>query len=192
MKTAQKPLALLLVLLTLCLLMVPAAAVESVDHVEARVVTPVIGAPISSLTVKSSEPEKYTATAKVYYWKSGSAYYPAADETFEKGISYYCRVGFSANEGYQLDYSNLTCEIIGQKSSSKVGFSMWEIVIRAKTQAEVDAEEEAYAAGEGYAPDAAPDADLCPYCGKVHNGFIQKIIGFFHSILFRLFGAKKK
>ena len=32
---------------------------------------------------------------------------------------------------------------------------------------------------------------VCKYCGEVHEGFFQKIIGFFHSIL-ALFGLKKK
>ena len=29
-------------------------------------------------------------------------------------------------------------------------------------------------------------ADLCPYCGKVHKGFFQKIVGFFHKLIYRL------
>ena len=33
--------------------------------------------------------------------------------------------------------------------------------------------------------------DHCKYCGEVHEGFFDKIIGFFHSIL-ALFGLKKK
>ena len=32
--------------------------------------------------------------------------------------------------------------------------------------------------------------NVCPWCGGQHNGFFQKIIGFFHNILARIFGAK--
>ena len=34
-----------------------------------------------------------------------------------------------------------------------------------------------------------PD-NICHWCGKVHEGFFQKIIGFFHNILAKIFGAK--
>ena len=34
------------------------------------------------------------------------------------------------------------------------------------------------------------DPNACRWCGKVHNGFFQKIIGFFHNILAAIFGAK--
>ena len=33
-------------------------------------------------------------------------------------------------------------------------------------------------------------ADYCHWCGQVHEGFFQKIIGFFHNILARIFGNK--
>ena len=32
--------------------------------------------------------------------------------------------------------------------------------------------------------------DVCKWCGKQHNGFFQKIIGFFHNILAAIFGKK--
>ena len=35
-------------------------------------------------------------------------------------------------------------------------------------------------------------ADLCPQCGKVHKGFFQKIIGFFHKIIYNLTHLFKK
>ena len=35
-----------------------------------------------------------------------------------------------------------------------------------------------------------PDPNMCHWCGKVHEGFFQKIIGFFHNILARIFGNK--
>ena len=38
---------------------------------------------------------------------------------------------------------------------------------------------------------AEPQGKVCKYCGEVHQGFFQKIIGFFHSIL-ALFGLRKK
>lgn len=34
------------------------------------------------------------------------------------------------------------------------------------------------------------DPNTCPWCGKVHEGFFQKIIAFFHRIFAKLFGAK--
>ncbi|MBQ7598308.1 MAG: hypothetical protein IJU56_06975 [Clostridia bacterium] len=34
------------------------------------------------------------------------------------------------------------------------------------------------------------DADLCKWCGKVHEGFFQKIIAFFHNILAMILGAR--
>ena len=37
-------------------------------------------------------------------------------------------------------------------------------------------------------PDAT--ANACKWCGKVHEGFFQKIIAFFHNILARIFGAR--
>ena len=39
--------------------------------------------------------------------------------------------------------------------------------------------------------DVQTNANVCKYCGKVHNGFFQKIVGFFHRIL-AFFGLKKK
>ena len=35
-----------------------------------------------------------------------------------------------------------------------------------------------------------PDPNRCLWCGKVHEGFFQKIIGFFHAVFAKLFGAK--
>ena len=35
-----------------------------------------------------------------------------------------------------------------------------------------------------------PADNHCPWCGGVHEGFFQKIIGFFHNILARIFGKK--
>ena len=35
-----------------------------------------------------------------------------------------------------------------------------------------------------------PDPNMCHWCGQVHEGFFQKIIGFFHNILARIFGNK--
>jgi len=35
-----------------------------------------------------------------------------------------------------------------------------------------------------------PDPNMCHWCGQVHEGFFQKIIGFFHNIFAKLFGAK--
>lgn len=34
------------------------------------------------------------------------------------------------------------------------------------------------------------DSNGCPWCGKTHEGFFQGIVGFFHRIFARLFGAK--
>lgn len=39
-------------------------------------------------------------------------------------------------------------------------------------------------------PEPQPDPNMCHWCGKVHEGFFQKIIGLFHNIFARLFGAK--
>lgn len=36
----------------------------------------------------------------------------------------------------------------------------------------------------------APSKDVCKWCGKTHEGFFQKIIGFFHNILAAILGAK--
>ena len=38
--------------------------------------------------------------------------------------------------------------------------------------------------------DPEPSGKVCKYCGEVHEGFFDKIIGFFHSIL-ALFGLRK-
>ena len=38
-------------------------------------------------------------------------------------------------------------------------------------------------------PDPQPE-NLCKWCGKVHEGFFQGIIGFFHRIFAAIFGAK--
>lgn len=38
--------------------------------------------------------------------------------------------------------------------------------------------------------DSEPSGKVCKYCGEVHEGFFQKIVGFFHSIL-ALFGFHK-
>ena len=196
MKKMKKLLACVLVLLTLGMLMLPAAAeTETITEVKGRVVTPVIGTKISTLSAISAEPEKYTATPSVYFWKNGSAYHPTEDEVFLAGVRYYCRVTFTAKDGYRLDYSKLKCEIIGNESVSKVGSSTWEVLILAFTQEAADTYEATFASEQPDAPSEGTDADranLCPYCGKEHTGLIQKIIGFFHQILFRLFGAKNK
>ena len=39
-------------------------------------------------------------------------------------------------------------------------------------------------------PQPQPNANQCHWCGKVHNGFFQKIVAFFHNILAKLFGNK--
>jgi len=39
-------------------------------------------------------------------------------------------------------------------------------------------------------PEPQPDPNMCHWCGKVHEGFFQKIIGFFHNIFAKLFGEK--
>ena len=36
----------------------------------------------------------------------------------------------------------------------------------------------------------APAGSVCPWCGGVHEGFFQGIVGWFHGILANLFGAK--
>ena len=41
---------------------------------------------------------------------------------------------------------------------------------------------------DGQNPQRNPNT--CKWCGSVHNGFFQKIIGFFHSILASILGAK--
>ena len=38
--------------------------------------------------------------------------------------------------------------------------------------------------------DTSTVSNACKWCGKVHEGFFQKIIGWFHNILAKLFGAK--
>ena len=38
--------------------------------------------------------------------------------------------------------------------------------------------------------ESQPNPNMCHWCGKVHEGFFQKIIGFFHNILARIFGNK--
>ena len=35
-----------------------------------------------------------------------------------------------------------------------------------------------------------PQANLCPWCGQEHVGFFQGIIGFFHGIFAKIFGAR--
>ena len=35
-----------------------------------------------------------------------------------------------------------------------------------------------------------PDPNMCHWCGQVHEGFFQKIIGFFHRIFAAIFGAR--
>ena len=55
---------------------------------------------------------------------------------------------------------------------------------------------EEYTAGvKQYKAPTQPDnpgqsANLCKWCGKTHEGFFQKIIGFFHNIMAKIFGAK--
>ena len=39
-------------------------------------------------------------------------------------------------------------------------------------------------------PQPQPDPNMCHWCGQVHEGFFQSIVGWFHSIFARLFGAK--
>ena len=39
-------------------------------------------------------------------------------------------------------------------------------------------------------PEPEKDPNTCPWCGKVHKGFFQNIIAFFHRIFAKLFGAK--
>ena len=38
--------------------------------------------------------------------------------------------------------------------------------------------------------EAERDPDACAWCGQVHEGFFQQIVGWFHSIFANLFGAK--
>ena len=39
-------------------------------------------------------------------------------------------------------------------------------------------------------PEPQPQQSGCPWCGQVHEGFFQGIIGFFHRILAAILGAK--
>ncbi|MBQ5970563.1 MAG: InlB B-repeat-containing protein [Clostridia bacterium] len=39
-------------------------------------------------------------------------------------------------------------------------------------------------------PDPGTPESVCPWCGGQHNGFFQGIIGFFHGIFAKLFGAR--
>ena len=43
---------------------------------------------------------------------------------------------------------------------------------------------------ESSAVQSQPDPNMCHWCGKVHSGFFQSIVGFFHRILAAIFGAK--
>ena len=42
----------------------------------------------------------------------------------------------------------------------------------------------------GQPDEPQPDPNMCHWCGKVHEGFFQKIIGFFHNIMAKIFGNK--
>ena len=45
-------------------------------------------------------------------------------------------------------------------------------------------------ASSAQTPEPTQPQNVCKWCGKVHEGFFQKIVGFFHRILAAIFGAK--
>lgn len=172
----------LLALLVLCILCVPAFAVESVTHVVATVARAVIGAKISTMTAKSAEPEKYTASIyDIYFWKGGSYYHPTADETFLAGVTYTVSVQFAMQTGYALDTGKATCKVNGEEMKSKRGTHTWYYYVVPTDKLDVSD------MPQDETPPAA-DADKCPWCDKEHgSGFFQRIIAWFHGILAKLF-----
>lgn len=52
------------------------------------------------------------------------------------------------------------------------------------------AKDEAPSGSTGQTDPEPQPANRCPWCGGEHNGFFGKIVGWFHSILAKIFGAK--
>ena len=183
MKLTKKCFAFFLATLLLMTLLIPATATDQrVTKLSARVSKPLIGQTAGSLTVTSTEPEKYAAQiTDIYYWKIVSAgkkeaCYLNADDVFRSGIYYMCRVKFSPADGWEIDYANATCEIVGYSGVTQIGTSVWEFGF--------NAQEEQIGAPE--------PVTGCVYCGGKHTGILGFFVQIIHNVLYRLFGAKKK
>ena len=104
---------------------------------------------------------------------------PLVTGKFEEGKHYYAYLNF--NEYLEDGTSILGANFVvnGNKVDSKNITGSAERIIFF------------YAFGELKAPaDPEPQQSVCPWCGGQHEGFFQKIIGFFHRILAAIFGAK--
>ena len=191
MKRTKKLLACVLVLLTLGMLMIPASAAVFVERAELAYQRPFVGDKAGSLRPESADPDKYQiAVASIYYFQKDAngntlkdekgnyvSVHLTDDDVFEEGIDYHIRFQFIAKSGYELNNATTVFVINSKEMKGSVGTLMQEDVFRARPESE--------------RPGNNEGSNLCPYCGQPHEGFFQKIVGFFHKIFFRLFGAKK-
>lgn len=113
----------------------------------------------------------------------------------EKGVrTFACSCGASYTETINaLGHVYGSWTIIKEPSCKEAGMEM-HVCVNCLDQREshplnalghIDRDGDGYCDREGCG-EMMTGGDLCPQCGKVHKGFFQKIVGFFHKIIYRL------
>ena len=123
------------------------------------------------------------------------AYYFALDEMRKKEYDDLIAAGKTpteANESLDFYYNEVYKNYLSVSYNTENKHLVWDASI-SKIPLELAPGDEMY---EKYAPfvkqyKADSGANVCRWCGKDHsNGLLQKLIGFFHNILARIFGNK--
>ena len=100
MKTATKITAIIFSVLFIMSAAVPAFALTNIEEVKLTIAEPAEGEH-PSFEITSADTGKYTAKAFVWYLDDGKRYPDLkADDVFEAGKSYRCRIIVNAMEGY--------------------------------------------------------------------------------------------
>ena len=132
-----------------------------------------------SLTVTPAKYAKYF-TECTFFTKNGDKEEEVTG-AFEAGKTYYVKIWVNSNYSAEAaeDFRIAKWTVNGKAAEYEYimdGTSMITFTFDALPAADPQ-------------PEPQPE-NLCKWCGKVHEGFFQKIIGFFHNILAAIFGAK--
>ena len=155
---------------------------EAPETVSITVKDPKVGeTPATTATITPEKYSKYMGTLSYGCSDTGGKPKYEVDGAYKAGYTYWVIIPFTIDnqdDFETFDAANIT--INGKEvTKTAVGTNSIKLTCRLGTlEAPADPE-----------PQPQPE-NLCKWCGKVHEGFFQKIIGFFHRILAAIFGAK--
>ena len=92
-----------------------------IEKASATFTVPYAGETFDFNAVEVPDDAHYTAQAKVYYWKNGAAVYLTAEDTVLKGVTYFVRVTFNAESGYELSLDKTEYTVNGKVITGLVG-----------------------------------------------------------------------